>query len=89
MKTVGAREFNRHTSQVLQQVLRTAEPVAVTYQGHPRIAVLPVGRELTVLDKLALAGRATVPDRSRALPDLSFNPEGGVDALLADVRDGR
>ncbi|MDR0592941.1 MAG: type II toxin-antitoxin system Phd/YefM family antitoxin [Bifidobacteriaceae bacterium] len=89
MKTIGAREFNRHTSQVLRQVLRTAEPVAITYQGRPRIAVLPVGRELTALERLALAGRATVPDRGRALPDLAFDPAGGVDAALGAVREER
>lgn len=87
MATVGVRELNQQTSQILDRV-RAGETIEVTDRGVPIAEIRPVGREQSAIARLVAEGRlrpATIdPAVLHVLPK---EPLDGVDVgarLAAD-----
>jgi prevent-host-death family protein len=92
MASVGIRELNQQTSQILDRV-RAGETIEVTDRGVPIAEIRPVGRERSALARLAAEGRLNpaVIDPA-ALPVLPEGPLDGInvaDWLAADREDER
>lgn len=58
MASVGIRELNQQTSQILDRV-RAGETIEITDRGVPVAEIRPVGREPSVLARLVAEGRLT------------------------------
>ena len=58
MATVGIRELNQRTSQILDRV-RAGETIEITDRGMPIAEIRPIGREQSVLARLVAEGRLT------------------------------
>lgn len=56
MATVGIRELNQRTSQILDRV-RAGETIEITDRGMPIAEIRPIGREQSVLARLVAEGR--------------------------------
>jgi prevent-host-death family protein len=88
VETIGVRELNQNTSQVLARV-SGGETIEITDRGHPIARLVPVGNDRSTLAKLVAAGRAVAPTSGGAVP---FPPKLGDDDVdvataLADMRD--
>ena len=58
MASVGIRELNQQTSQILDRV-RAGETIEVTDRGVPIAEIRPVGREQSAVARLVAEGRLT------------------------------
>jgi prevent-host-death family protein len=90
MATVGMRELNQQTSQILDRV-RAGEIIEITDRGVPIAEIRPVGREHSVLARLIADGRlAPATIDPAVLPMLPMQPLDGVNVadLLAADREG-
>ncbi|MFD0521707.1 type II toxin-antitoxin system Phd/YefM family antitoxin [Paractinoplanes durhamensis] len=88
MDTIGVRELNQNTSQVLARVT-AGETVEITDRGHPIARLVPVGDDQSTLARLVAAGRAIPPAGSGPVP---LPPKLGDDvvdvaATVAEMRD--
>jgi len=87
MATIGIRELNQQTSQVLDRV-RAGETIDITDRGVTFAEIRPVGRERSVLARLVAEGRLTPATIDPAvLGVLPKKPMDGVnvaDLLAAD-----
>jgi prevent-host-death family protein len=88
MESIGVRELNQNTSQVLARV-SGGETVEITDRGHPIARLVPVGDERSALAKLVAAGRAVAPNDAGPVP---LPPKLGdqhvdVASTLAEMRD--
>ncbi|HET6481693.1 MAG TPA: type II toxin-antitoxin system prevent-host-death family antitoxin [Actinoplanes sp.] len=88
MESIGVRELNQNTSQVLARV-RGGETIEITDRGHPVARLVPVGDDRTSLAKLVAAGRAVAPTSTGPVPLPPKLGEDNVDvaATLASMRD--
>ena len=87
MATVGIRELNQQTSQILDRV-RAGEIIEVTDRGVPIAEIRPVGTERSMLASLIAEGRlapATIdPAVLHALPKEPLDGVSVADWLAAD-----
>ena len=88
MESIGVRELNQNTSQVLARV-SGGETVEITDRGRPIARLVPVGDERSALAKLVASGRAVAPTSAGPVP---LPPKLGDDnvevaATLAAMRD--
>lgn len=87
MASVGIRELNQQTSQILDRV-RAGETIEITDRGVPVAEIRPVGRERSVLARLAAEGRLTPatidPGVLRLLPKEPLDGVNVADWLAAD-----
>ena len=87
MASVGVRELNQQTSQILDRV-RAGETIEITDRGVPIAEIRPVGREHSVLAGLVAAGRlapATIdPAVLGVLPEEPLDEVSVADWLAAD-----
>jgi prevent-host-death family protein len=88
MESIGVRELNQNTSQVLARV-RGGESIEITDRGHPIARLVPVGDDRSSLAKLVAAGRAVAPTSTGRVPLPPKLGEDNVDvaATLASMRD--
>jgi prevent-host-death family protein len=88
MESIGIRELNQNTSQILARV-RGGETVEITDRGHPIARLVPVGGDRSTLARLVAAGRAVAPTGGGPVPLPPKLGEDDVDvaATLADMRD--
>ncbi|WP_254858009.1 type II toxin-antitoxin system Phd/YefM family antitoxin [Protofrankia sp. BMG5.30] len=90
MRQVGVRELNQNTSQVIERV-RRGETVEVTDRGHPVARLVPVERELSVLERLVAEGQATAPSvqvgEPLSMPPVLGDPAVDTAAELAAARE--
>lgn len=45
MDSFGIREFSQHTSQIVNELTRTGEPVVITHSGRPVALVSPINTD--------------------------------------------
>lgn len=87
MATVGIRELNQQTSQILDRV-RAGETIEITDRGVPIAEIRPVGREQSALARLVAEGRlaqATIdPAVLHMLPKEPLDGVNVADLLAAD-----
>jgi prevent-host-death family protein len=87
MASIGIRELNQQTSQVLDRV-RAGETIEITDRGVPVAEIRPVSRERSVLARLAAEGRlapATIdPAVLAVLPKKPMDGVNVADLLAAD-----
>jgi prevent-host-death family protein len=87
MASVGIRELNQQTSQILDRV-RAGETIEITDRGIPVAEIRPVGREQSVLARLVAEGRlipATIdPAVLHVLPKEPVDGVSVADSLAAD-----
>jgi prevent-host-death family protein len=85
---VGVRELRQNLSVYLDRV-KAGETLEVTERGVPVAVLRPIAREMTPLERLIAAGRATRPTgHLRDLPpppDLKL--EKPLSQILAEMRD--
>ena len=88
MESIGVRELNQNTSQVLARV-SGGESIEITDRGHPIARLVPVGDDRSSLAKLVAAGRAVAPTSTGRVPLPPKLGEENVDvaATLASMRD--
>jgi prevent-host-death family protein len=88
MESIGVRELNQNTSQVLARV-SGGESIEITDRGHPIARLVPVGDDRSSLAKLVAAGRAVAPTSTGHVPLPPKLGEDNVDvaATLASMRD--
>ena len=88
MESIGVRELNQNTSQVLARV-SGGETIEITDRGHPVARLVPVGDDRSSLAKLVAAGRAVAPTSTGRVPLPPKLGEDNVDvaATLASMRD--
>jgi prevent-host-death family protein len=88
MESIGVRELNQNTSQVLARV-SGGESIEITDRGHPIARLVPVGDDRSSLAKLVAAGRAVAPTSTGRVPLPPKLGEDNVDvaATLASMRD--
>lgn len=88
MESIGVRELNQNTSQVLARV-SGGESIEITDRGHPVARLVPVGDDRSSLAKLVAAGRAVAPMSTGRVPLPPKLGEDDVDvaATLASMRD--
>jgi prevent-host-death family protein len=88
MESIGVRELNQNTSQVLARV-SGGESIEITDRGHPIARLVPVGDDRSSLAKLVAAGRAVAPMSTGRVPLPPKLGEDNVDvaATLASMRD--
>jgi prevent-host-death family protein len=88
MESIGVRELNQNTSQVLARV-SGGESIEITDRGHPIARLVPVGVDRSSLAKLVAAGRAVAPTSTGRVPLPPKLGEDNVDvaATLASMRD--
>ncbi|XVU28605.1 type II toxin-antitoxin system Phd/YefM family antitoxin [Actinoplanes sp. CA-054009] len=82
MDSIGVRELNQNTSQVLARV-RGGESIEITDRGHPIARLVPVGDERSTLAKLVSAGRAVGPVSTGPVPLPPKLGDDDVDAAAA------
>jgi len=87
MATVGIRELNQQTSQILDRV-RAGETIEITDRGMPIAEIRPLGREQSVLARLVAEGQlapATIdPAVLHVLPKEQADGVNVADWLAAD-----
>jgi prevent-host-death family protein len=87
MASVGIRELNQQTSQILDRV-RAGETIEVTDRGVPVAEIRPVGREQSAVARLIAEGRlapATIdPAVLHVLPKEPLDGVSVADWLAAD-----
>lgn len=87
MATVGIRELNQQTSQILDRV-RSGETIEITDRGVPIAEIRPVGREQSVLARLVAEGTLTPatidPAVLHVLPKEQSDGVNVADWLAAD-----
>jgi prevent-host-death family protein len=87
MASVGIRELNQQTSQILDRV-RAGETIEITDRGAPIAEIRPVGREQSALARLAAEGRLTPatidPAVLHVLPKEEADGVNVADWLAAD-----
>lgn len=87
MASVGIRDLNQQTSQILDRV-REGETIEITDRGIPFAEIRPLSREQSVMARLVAEGRMTPAAIDPAvLPLLPKAPADGVnvaDFLIAD-----
>jgi prevent-host-death family protein len=85
--TVGIRELNQQTSQILDRV-RAGETIEITDRGVPVAEIRPVGREQSALARLVAEGRLTPaaidPSVLHVLPKEALDGVSVADWLAAD-----
>ena len=88
MESIGVRELNQNTTQVLARV-SGGETIEITDRGHPVARLVPVGDDRSSLAKLIAAGRAVAPTSTGPVPLPPKLGEDNVDvaATLASMRD--
>ncbi|MBL7256738.1 type II toxin-antitoxin system Phd/YefM family antitoxin [Paractinoplanes lichenicola] len=88
MDTIGIRELNQNTSQVLARV-SGGETVEITDRGRPIARLVPVGDDRSTLTKLVAAGRAVPPTSTGPvpLPPSLGDEDVDVAAALTEMRD--
>jgi prevent-host-death family protein len=88
MESIGVRELNQNTSQVLARV-SGGETVEITDRGRPIARLVPVDGDRTVLARLVASGRAAAPTSSGPVPLPPKLGDDSVDvaAALAEMRD--
>ncbi|MFF5076272.1 type II toxin-antitoxin system prevent-host-death family antitoxin [Actinoplanes sp. NPDC000266] len=88
MDSIGVRELNQNTSQVLARV-SGGESIEITDRGRPVARLVPVSDEMSTLAKLVSAGRATAPVSTGPVPLPPQLGDADVDvaADLASMRD--
>ena len=88
MESIGVRELNQNTSQVLARV-SGGESIEITDRGRPIARLVPVGDDRSSLAKLVAAGRAVAPTSTGRVPLPPKLGEDNVDvaATLASMRD--
>ncbi len=83
MASIGIRELNQQTSQVLDRV-RAGETIEITDRGVPVAELRPVSRERSVLARLAAEGRLTPATIDPAV--LAVRPKKPMDGVnVADL----
>jgi len=87
MATVGIRELNQQTSQILDRV-RSGETIEITDRGVPIAEIRPVGREQSALARLVAEGALTPatidPAVLHVLPKEQPDGVSVADWLVAD-----
>lgn len=88
MESIGVRELNQNTSQVLARV-SGGESIEITDRGHPIARLVPVGDDRSSLANLIAAGRAVAPTSTGRVPLPPKLGDDNVDvaATLASMRD--
>jgi prevent-host-death family protein len=88
MESIGVRELNQNTSQVLARV-SGGESIEITDRGRPIARLVPVGDDRSSLAKLVATGRAVAPTSTGRVPLPPKLGEDNVDvaATLASMRD--
>jgi prevent-host-death family protein len=88
MDTIGVRELNQNTSQVLARV-RNGETVEITDRGRPIARLVPVDGDRSVLSRLVASGRAAAPSGAGSvpMPPKLGNEKVDAAAALAEMRD--
>jgi prevent-host-death family protein len=88
---IPVRELNQHTSAVLREVAKGVA-ITITSDGRPVARLVPLSGGSAALDRLAAAGRATVPRLRAPIVMPRADTADGTDvaaALVADRRDER
>jgi prevent-host-death family protein len=92
MASIGIRELNQQTSQVLDRV-RAGETIEITDRGIPVAEIRPVTNARAVLARLAAEGRLTPatidPAALQALPREPLDGVNVADWLAADREEER
>ncbi|MGH3166115.1 MAG: type II toxin-antitoxin system Phd/YefM family antitoxin [Trebonia sp.] len=92
MASVGIRDLNQQTSQILERV-RAGETIEITDRGVPFAEIRPLSKQQSVMARLVAEGRMTPATIDPAmLPLLPKAPADGVnvaDLLVADREDER
>jgi prevent-host-death family protein len=92
MASVGIRELNQQTSQILERV-RAGETIEITDRGVPIAEIRPLSKVQSVMARLVAEGRMIPATIDPALlPLLPKGPADGVnlaDRLAADREEGR
>jgi prevent-host-death family protein len=87
MASVGIRDLNQQTSQILERV-RAGETIEITDRGVPFAEIRPLSKEQSVLARLAAEGRLTPatldPAVLHALPKGESDGVNVADWLAAD-----
>jgi prevent-host-death family protein len=88
METIGVRELNQNTSQVLARV-SGGETIEVTDRGRPVARLVPIHSDQPVLARLVATGRAVPPTTTGPIPLPPVLGDPTVDAVgeLAAMRD--
>jgi prevent-host-death family protein len=88
MESIGVRELNQNTSQVLARV-SGGETVEITDRGRPIARLVPVGDDRSTLARLVAAGRALAPTSTGPIPLPPKLGDESVDvaSALAQMRD--
>ena len=88
MDSIGVRELNQNTSQVLARV-SGGETIEITDRGHPVARLVPVGGDRSALARLVAAGKAVAPTGTGPvpLPPKLGDDQVDVAATLAEMRD--
>jgi prevent-host-death family protein len=90
MDSVGVRELNQNTSQVIERVKR-GETLVVTERGRPVARLVPVRAGTAALDRLVAEGHAIPPAPGMAgpvpVPAPLSDPAGNVTTELRALRD--
>lgn len=88
MESIGVRELNQNTSQVLARV-SGGETVEITDRGRPIARLVPVSDDRSTLARLVASGRAVSPIDFGPLPLPPKLGDESVDSAstVAEMRD--
>jgi len=88
MDSIGVRDLNQNTSQVLARV-SGGETIEITERGRPIARLVPIDGDRTVLARLAPTGRVVLPTVAGPVPMPPTLGDEDIDvaAVLAEMRD--
>lgn len=87
MERIGIRELNQNTSRYIA-LAKAGETIEITERGQLVAKLVPVERDISILDRMVANGDVTPATRDwRSLPALPRHDDGvNVADLLAEMR---